>query len=74
MRRRFPCLLICLLSCENFRFRTGWNGSRPGRLSSIPSAAELREVCYRVKVPARLPEMTAGLQCESAWYDAAMSG
>ena len=62
MRRRFPCLLIWPLSCGNLRFRAGWNSSRPSRLSSIPSAAELREVCYRVNGPVRLPEMTNGLQ------------
>ena len=35
---------------------------------------ELCEVCYRVKAPVRLPEIAAGLQCEGAWYDAAISG
>jgi len=40
-------------------------------LSSFPSAAELREVCCRVKAAALLPEMTAGLHA-SAWYDDAI--
>ena len=64
--------LVWLLSCGNFRFRAGWNGSRPGCLSSFPSTEELCEVCYRVKAPARLLEMTNGLHA-SAWYDDAIS-
>src|SRR2546421_4290511 len=55
MRRRSPYPLIWLLSCDNFRFWAGWNGSRLGNLSSIPSAAELHQVCYQVKAAARLP-------------------
>jgi hypothetical protein len=33
----------------------------PGSLRSLQRAAELREVCYRVKAVARLPEMTGEL-------------
>ena len=33
----------------------------PGSLRSLQRAAELREVCYRVKAVARLPEMTSEL-------------
>jgi hypothetical protein len=67
-----PCPLVWLLSCGNFKFRAAWNGSRPGCLSSFPGTEELREVCYQVKVPVRLPEMTSGLHA-SVWYDDALS-
>src|SRR5580700_4623906 len=33
----------------------------PGSLRSLQRAAELHEVCYRVKAVARLPEMTSEL-------------
>jgi hypothetical protein len=43
----------------------GWNGSQPGHFSSIPSVAELREVCYQVKAAARLPEMISELHASA---------
>jgi len=73
MKRRIPSPLIRVLNCGNFRSRAGWNGSRPGRLSSLPRATELREVCYQARAAVRLPEMFSELHA-STWYDAAESG
>src|SRR5260370_41026357 len=70
MGRRLPCPLAWLLSCGNFRFRASLNGSRPGCLSSFPSTDELREVCYQVNAPGRLPEMTNELHASARYYDA----
>ncbi len=50
---------------RELQVRAGWNGSRPGCISSFPSTEELREVCYQVKALARLPKMMNGLQANA---------
>jgi hypothetical protein len=47
---------------RELRFRAGWNGSRPGSLSSLERAAELPEVCLLGKGSSCLPEMTSELR------------